>query len=177
MTKKNVAVMAQNENVNEVKNVALEAQNVAEENPQRDDLMSKAEKAKLEAKNLMDQAKKAAAEAKKAAKEAREAAKKAKAFSARPMRKSSFEVRVCDTMDDVANGGEFVSSSDVHYCAEKVAIDAIAALRDSETPSNLKKVYLINKISKERDENDEPKSRVLVSMVYLDEETMRTVID
>ena len=163
MTKKNVAVKAQNENVNEVKNVA-------EVMPQQEELASKAEKAKAEAAALM-------AQAKEAAKQAKEAAKKAKAFSARPMRKSSFEVRVCDTMDDVANGGEFVSSSDVHYCAEKVAIDAIAALRDSETPSNLKKVYLINKISKEHDENDEPKSRVLVSMVYLDEETMRTVID
>ena len=170
MTKKNVAVKAQNENVNEVKNVA-------EVMPQQEELASKAEKAKAEAAALMAQAKEAAKQAKEAAKQAKEAAKKAKAFSARPMRKSSFEVRVCDTMDDVANGGEFVSSSDVHYCAEKVAIDAIAALRDSETPSNLKKVYLINKISKEHDENDEPKSRVLVSMVYLDEETMRTVID
>ena len=102
-------------NVNAAKNAAKNAVENAVENTS-DSLKAKAEALINEAKRLKD-------EAKKAAKEAKEAAKKAKALTSRPIRAFYFEVRV---------NNEFVAKSDVHYCAEKVAIDALIELRADE---------------------------------------------
>jgi len=177
MTKKNNAVKAQVENKNVVENPSVEAMAPKAENPTQE-LETKAETAKAAAARLMEQAKKAAEEAKKAAKEAREAAKKAKAFTSRPVRKNYFEVRVCQSMAEVTLGGEFMDKSDVHYCAEKSAINALIELRaEGSNDDDMSKVYLINKVSKETDENGEPKERTLVSKLYLDLETNQIVID
>ena len=180
MTKKNNAVKAQVENVNTVENTTAEAtpQVAPQAEVENSELESKAEKAKAEAARLMEQAKKAAQEAKAAAKEAREAAKKAKAFTSRPVRKSTFEVRVCQKMADVTLGGEYVDKSDVHYCAEKIAINCLTELRaEGNNDEDKSKVYLINKVSKETDENGEPKESILISKLYLDLETNQIIID
>ena len=180
MTKKNNAVKAQVENVNAVENTTAEAtpQVAPQAEVENSELESKAEKAKAEAARLMEQAKKAAQEAKAAAKEAREAAKKAKAFTSRPVRKNTFEVRVCQYRTDVQFGGEFIKDSDVHYCAEKVAIDALTQIRaEGNNDEDKSKVYLINKVSKETDENGEPKESILISKLYLDLETNQIIID
>lgn len=179
MTKKNNAVKAQVENVNAVENTTTKAtsQVAPQVEVENSKLETKAEKAKAEAARLMEQAKKAIQEAKAAAKEAREAAKKAKAFTSRPIRKNTFEVRVCQNMADVALGGEHVDKSDVHYCAEKIAIDCLTELRAEGNDEDKSKVYLINKVSKETDENGEPKESILVSKLYLDLETNQIIID
>ena len=80
------------------------------------------EKAKSEAARLAKLAKGAAIAAKEAAKAAKEAAEKAKAFSSRPVRLARFEARL---------GTELISKTDVHYCAEKAAIDYVADLRNN----------------------------------------------
>ena len=180
MSKKNNAVKAQVENVNTVENTTAEAtpQVAPQAEVENSELESKAEKAKADAARLMEQAKKAAQEAKAAAKEAREAAKKAKAFTSRPIRKSTFEVRVCQKMADVTLGGEYVDKSDVHYCAEKIAINCLTELRaEGNNDEDKSKVYLINKVSKETDENGEPKESILISKLYLDLETNQIIID
>ena len=180
MTKKNNAVKAQVENVNTVENTTAEAtpQVAPQAEVENSELESKAEKAKADAARLMEQAKKAAQEAKAAAKEAREAAKKAKAFTSRPIRKSTFEERVCQKMADVTLGGEYVDKSDVHYCAEKIAINCLTELRaEGNNDEDKSKVYLINKVSKETDENGEPKESILISKLYLDLETNQIIID
>ena len=102
-------------NVNVVENVVENVAKGTVENTS-DSLKAKAEALINEAKRLKD-------EAKKAAKEAKEAAKKAKALTSRPIRAFYFEVRV---------NNEFVAKSDVHYCAEKVAIDTLTELRANE---------------------------------------------
>lgn len=180
MTKKNNAVKAQVENANAVENTTAEAtpQVAPQAQVENSELESKAEKAKAEAARLMEQAKKAAQEAKAAAKEAREAAKKAKAFTSRPVRKNTFEVRVCQKMVDFTFlGGEYVDKSDVHYCAEKIAIDCLTELRAEGNDEDKSKVYLINKVSKETDENGEPYESILISKLYLDLETNQIIID
>lgn len=177
MTKKNNAVEAQVENVNAVENTTAE-NTTPQAEVENSELESKAEKAKAEAARLMEQAKKAAQEAKAAAKEAREAAKKAKAFTSRPIRKNTFEVRVCQKMTDFTFGGEYVDKSDVHYCAEKIAIDCLTELRaEGNSDEDKSKVYLINKVSKETDENGEPYESTLISKLYLDLETNQIIID
>lgn len=179
MTKKNNAVKAQVENVNAVENTTAEAtpQVAPQAEVENSELETKAEKAKAEAARLMEQAKKAAQEAKAAAKEAREAAKKAKAFTSRPVRKSTFEVRVCQKMADVTLGGEYVDKSDVHYCAEKIAIGCLTELRAEGSDDDKQKVYLIDKVTKERDEDGNPKERTRVAELYLDLETNQIIID
>ena len=176
----NNAVKAQVENVNAVENTTAEAtpQVAPQAEVENSELETKAEKAKAEAARLMEQAKKAAQEAKAAAKEAREAMKKAKAFTSRPVRKNTFEVRVCQKMADVTLGGEYVDKSDVHYCAEKIAIDCLTELRaEGNNDEDKSKVYLINKVSKETDENGEPKESIIISKLYLDLETNQIIID
>lgn len=180
MTKKNNAVKAQVENVNAVENTTAEVtpQVAPKAEVKSSELETKAEKAKAEAARLMEQAKKAAQEAKAAAKEAKEAAKKAKAFTSRPVRKSTFDVRVCQKMADVTLGGEYVGKSDVHYCAEKIAINCLTELRaEGNNDEDKSKVYLINKVSKETDENGEPKESILISKLYLDLDTNQIIID
>ena len=167
--KKNAAAAAQVENVVAANDAVVENVVEAAEAPQTED---KAAAAKAEAERLMAAAKEAAAAAKAAAKEAKEAAKKAKAFSSRPVRKSYFEVRVVDKMQDVVLEGEFVSKSDVHYCAEKTAIDCLASLREQFNYDE--HVYLIFKVAKT---DEEGANRQLISTLYLDEETNQIVID
>lgn len=144
-TKKNMAEKAQNENTNTVVS-----------NPEL-------EKAKSEAARLADEAKKAAKAAKEAAKAAKEAAEKAKVFSGRPVRLARFVA----TWDGIT-----ISKTDVHYCAEKAAIDYVADLRNSGTYTD--QVIEIWKVYK--DEQWAEKN-VCLSKVYIDVTTGQIVID
>lgn len=151
---KKAAEKAINENVNNVENSQLE-------------IMAK--KAKDEANELMVKAKQAAEAAKKAAAEAKEAAKKAKAFTSRPVRKCTFEV---------ACNGTFVAKSDVHYCAEKAAIDALMEVRTTVDSSNWGDYnYSIHKVSKETNEEGVPVSTMEISQLYIDQVTGQIVIE
>lgn len=144
-TKKNMAEKAQNENTNAVV------------------INPELEKAKSEAARLADEAKKAAKAAKEAAKAAKEAAEKAKVFSGRPVRLARFVA----TWDGIT-----ISKTDVHYCAEKAAIDYIADLRNSGTYTD--QVIEIWKVYK--DEKWAEKD-VCLSKVYIDVTTGQIVID
>lgn len=139
--KNNVAEKAQNENANAVVNPELE-------------------KAKIEATRLAEEAKKAAAVAKEAAKAAKEAAAKAKAMTSRPVRLARFQAEL---------GEEIISKTDVHYCAEKAAIDYVTELRNNGSYEN--QIIEIWKRYKE-DGTD-----VLLSRVYVDQSTDQIVID
>lgn len=144
MSKKNMAEKAQNENVNVVVNPELE-------------------KAKSEAARLAIEAKEAAKVAKEAAKAAKEAAEKAKVFSGRPIRLARFEAKLCD---------EVISKTDVHYCAEKAAIDYVAELRNNDKYTD--QVIEIWKVYK--DEQWAEKN-ICLSKVYVDPITSQIVID
>ena len=151
---KKAAEKAINENVNNVENSQLETM---------------AKKAKDEANELMAKAKQAAEAAKKAAAEAKEAAKKAKAFTSRPVRKCTFEV---------ACNGDFVTKSDVHYCAEKAAIDALMEIRATVESDHWNEYgYSIHKVSKETNEDGMPVSSIEISQLYIDKTTGQIVIE
>lgn len=151
---KKAAEKAINENVNNVENSQLETM---------------AKKAKDEANELMAKAKQAAEAAKKAAAEAKEAAKKAKAFTSRPVRKCTFEV---------ACNGDFVTKSDVHYCAEKAAIDALMEIRATVESDHWNEYgYSIHKVSKETNEDGTPVSSIEISQLYIDKTTGQIVIE
>lgn len=143
-TKKNMAKKAQNENTNVVINPELE-------------------KVKSEAARLAEEAKQASKAAKEAAKAAKEAAEKAKVFSGRPVRLARFVA----TWDGIT-----ISKTDVHYCAEKAAIDYVADLRNSGTYTD--QVIEIWKVYK--DEKWAEKD-VCLSKVYIDVTTGQIVID
>lgn len=157
MTKKNDAKKAQVENVNVVANnteVEAQSQEVAKkaeavEKPSND-LKARADALIAEAKRLKD-------EAKQAAKEAKEAAKKAKALTSRPMRKFYFET---------TTNGELVMKSDVHYCAEKAAIDALTELRNQEGEES-SPTYEIRKVYKDPSQGEDS---MLIEKLYLNEE-------
>lgn len=155
-TEKKAAEKA-NENVNKSVNNAENSQ-----------LEIMAKKAKQEANELMEKAKKAAIEAKKAAIEAKEAAKKAKSFTSRPVRKCTFEV---------ACNGSFVTKSDVHYCAEKAAIDALMEIRATVESDHWNDGYSIHKVSKETNEDGTPVSSIEISQLYIDKTTGQIVIE
>lgn len=98
--------------------------------------------------------------------------------SSRPVRLNSFQIRVIaygDQYETDALSGEFINKSDVHYCAEKDAIDMVAEYLAScdECPYQ----YLLYKTSKELDEEGNPKSVILVSTIYGDTNTKQVVID
>lgn len=151
---KMAAKKAINENVNNVENSQAEIL---------------AKKAKEEAKELMAKAKEAVEAAKKAAAEAKESAKKAKAFTSRPVRKCTFEA-ICN--------GNYVTKSDVHYCAEKAAIDALMEIRSTVDPSNWGDYkYSIHKVSKETNEEGLPVSTIEISQLYIDQTTCQIVIE
>lgn len=137
-----MAEKAQNENANVVLNPELE-------------------KAKSEAARLAEEAKKAAAVAKEAAKAAKEAASKAKVLTARPIRLARFQAEL---------GEEIISKTDVHYCAEKAAIDYLTELRNNGTYNN--QVIEIWKRRKGAQGND-----VLIAEVFIDSTTNQIVID
>ena len=150
-TEKKAAKKAINENVNKSVNNAENSQ-----------LEIMAKKAKQEANELMEKAKKAAIEAK-------EAAKKAKSFTSRPVRKCTFEV---------ACNGDFVTKSDVHYCAEKAAIDALMEIRATVESDHWNEYgYSIHKVSKETNENGMPVSSIEISQLYIDKTTGQIVIE
>lgn len=169
MTKKNDAKKAQVENVNVVANnteVEAQSQEVAKKaeaakkakaakkaeaaEKQSNDLKARADALIAEAKRLKD-------EAKQAAKEAKEAAKKAKALTSRPMRKFYFET---------TTNGELVMKSDVHYCAEKAAIDALTELRNQEGEES-SPIYEIRKVYKDPSQEE---GSMLIEKLYLNEE-------
>lgn len=96
----------------------------------------------------------------------------------RPVRLSTFAIYVIANEEEYqtnALSGEFMTKSDVHYCAEKAAIDQVAELLESMDMCEY--TYLLYKISKATDEEGEPKSVTLVSRIYADEDTKQVVID
>ena len=101
--------------------------------------------------------------------------------SSRPVRLATFQVRVIlseELMSINVNeilAGEFMTKYDVHYCAEKDDIDQVTTRIEAGIGKEF--TYLIYKVSKERDENDEPKNFTLVSKIYADENTNQVVID
>lgn len=145
MSKKNMAEKAQNENTNAVV------------------INPELEKIKSEAARLAEEAKQASKAAKEAMKAAKQAAEKAKVFSSRPVRLARFEAWL-DT--------EVISKTDVHYCAEKAAIDYVADLRNNGTYTD--QVIGIWKVYK--DEKWAEKN-VCLSKVYIDVTTGQIVID
>ena len=102
----------------------------------------------------------------------------AKSNSPRPVRLSTFQI-YCVAIDDKFKKnsltGEFVKKSDVHYCAEKDAIDYVVHYLENcyECPFR----YLLYKTSKELGEDGNPKSVTLISTIYGDSETKQVVID
>lgn len=105
----------------------------------------------------------------------------AKSNSPRPVRLSTFQIRVIANDDysrnlaEITLLGEFCKKSDVHYCAEKDAIDMVAHYLENCDECDM--TYLLYKTSKELDENGEPKSFTLVSTIYGDSDTKQVVID
>ena len=101
-----------------------------------------------------------------------------KSNNSRPVRLSTFQiycVDIDDKFDKNSLTGEFVKKSDVHYCAEKDAIDFVAHFLENcdECPYR----YLLYKTSKELGEDGLPKSVTLISTIYGDSETKQVVID
>lgn len=145
MSKKNMAEKAQNENAN---SVVI--------NPELDRIKS-------EASRLAEEAKQAAKVAKEAMKAAKQAAEKAKVFSSRPVRLARFEAQL---------GTEVISKTDVHYCAEKAAIDYVADLRNNGTyEDQVIEIWKVYKDEKWAEKN------VCLSKVYIDVTTGQIVID
>lgn len=145
MSKKNMAEKAQNENTNAVV------------------INPELEKIKSEAARLAEEAKQASKAAKEAMKAAKQAAEKAKVFSSRPVRLARFEAQL---------GTEVISKTDVHYCAEKAAIDYVADLRNSGTyVDQVIEIWKVYKDEKWAEKN------VCLSKVYIDVTTGQIVID
>lgn len=94
------------------------------------------------------------------------AAKKATTKS-RPVRMSTFVVRVCLNREDV---GEVMTKSDVHYCAEKAAIDVLT--EDTKAGQKNEYVYKICKRSKADEANE-----LVVELLWIDQETNQIVIE
>lgn len=98
--------------------------------------------------------------------------------TSRPVRLSTFQIRFVandEAYKKSALSGEFIKKSDVHYCAEKDAIDMVAHYL--ENTDECPYIYLLYKISKELKEDGEPKKVTLVSTIYGDSETKQVVID
>ena len=99
----------------------------------------------------------------------------------RPVRLATFQVRIVSnddysrTLAETTLLGEFMTKSDVHYCAEKEAIDIVAHYLENCDECDY--TYLLYKVSKELDEDENPKSFTLVSAIYGDSDTKQVVID
>ena len=96
----------------------------------------------------------------------------------RPVRLSTFAIYFIangEEFEENSLSGEFVKKSDVHYCAEKDAIDLVNYYLEATQMCEF--TYLLYKVSKEADEDGNPKSVTLVSRIYADEETEQVVID
>lgn len=96
----------------------------------------------------------------------------------RPVRLATFAI-YCVANDEVFNAnelsGDFVKKSDVHYCAEKDAIDLVNHYLEAMGMCEF--TYLLYKISKEKNEDGSPKEVTLMSKIYADEATEQVVID
>lgn len=102
----------------------------------------------------------------------------AKSNSMRPVRLATFQIFVIaddDVYETNALSGEFVKKSDVHYCAEKDAIDMVAHFLENCDECPYK--YLLYKTSKELGEDGLPKRVTLVSTIYGNSGTKQVVID
>lgn len=127
--------------------------------PESTNAVDEATKELEELKAKMAEAKKKLAEAKKAA------------TKSRPVRMSTFVVRVCQSRAKAMLGeGEQMFKSDVHYCAEKTAIDVMA--EDIKCGLTNEYVYAICKRSKADEENE-----VVVELLWTDHETNQIVIE
>ena len=127
--------------------------------PESTNAVDEATKELEELKAKMAEAKKKLAEAKKAA------------TKSRPVRMSTFVVRVCQSKAKALLGeGEQMFKSDVHYCAEKTAIDVLA--EDIKCGQVNEYVYAICKRSKADEENE-----VVVELIWADHETNQIVIE
>lgn len=119
-----------------------------------------------EATKELEELKAKMAEAKKKLAEAKKANTKS-----RPVRMSTFVVRVCLSKTAAIIGeGEQMFKSDVHYCAEKAAIDVLA--EDIKCGQKNEYVYAICKRSKANEENE-----VVVELLWTDQETNQIVIE
>lgn len=119
------------------------------------------EQAKKNAEVAKEEAKKAAQIAKEAASIAKEAAEKVKAFTSRPVRLARFQAEL---------NGELIAKTDVHYCAEKAAIDYMTELRNNSNYEG--QVIEIWKRYKNSEKED-----VLLATVSISTETNQIVID
>lgn len=94
--------------------------------------------------------------------------------SNRPVRINRFEVRVIPSDEVIIDDelcGEFMFKSDVHYCAEKVAIDEVVNRIELNAGIEAEYTYLIYKVNKDTEKAQ------LISKVYCDVETQQVVID
>lgn len=119
-----------------------------------------------EAARELEELKAKMAEAKKKLAEAKKATTKS-----RPVRMSTFVVRVClDKTKAIIGEGEQMFKSDVHYCAEKAAIDVLA--EDIKCGQKNEYVYAICKRSKANEEEE-----TVVELLWTDPETNQIVIE
>lgn len=102
-------------------------------------------------------------------------------INSRPVRLCTFVVSVISTEELAGVSpkskmvGEVSFKSDVHYCAEKWAIDEIAAR--IEAGVGYEYTYIVYKVTKELTKEGNPKKCQYVSKVYADENTNQIVID
>lgn len=93
--------------------------------------------------------------------------------SARPVRLNRFEVHEYDIIDEpnvhTIPSDMPIFKSDVHYCAEKFAIDYITHMGQNDVANTKLALYKTAK-------NDDI-SAVLVSVIWWDEDTKQVVID
>lgn len=158
MSRKN---KTQEVNVVEVSNIEaavqpiVEAETVVETQEESTNAVDQATKEIEELKAKMAEAKKKLAEAKKAN------------TKSRPVRMSTFIVRVSE--DREGDGAQLIKS-DVHYCAEKAAIDVITEDIKCGTKNNY--IYTIWKQSKSDESN-----AFIVERLWIDPETSQIVIE
>lgn len=169
-----------NQNVNEVSNLeaaaAVQPELVVEQPEATQEVPTTEEpEAAAEPTNAVDQAaaeleelKAKMAEAKRKLAEAKKATTKS-----RPVRMSTFIVQACQTKAEATLGmGEQMFKSDVHYCAEKAAIDVLA--EDIKCGQRNEYLYAIIKRGKA---DTEGANDILVETLWIDQETNQIVIE
>lgn len=134
--------------------------------PTTDEAVAEPTNAVDQATKELEELKAKMAEAKKKLAEAKKANTKS-----RPVRMSTFVVRVClNKTQAIIGEGEQMFKSDVHYCAEKAAIDVLA--EDIKCGQKNEYIYAICKRSKADEENE-----VVVELLWTDLETNQIVIE
>lgn len=119
-----------------------------------------------------------------------------KESNVRPVRLQAWAVYQCDANTEVCEQNlKFVYKSDVHYCAEKVAIDLISHYLTTTNKCEYK--YILCKIHKNTKVGEKTKKSVIdkildnnitnvneekfegtiISTIYVDESTKQVVID